>query len=71
MLNDSTENKDHLRLEDIQKDVKFINKLLFECGLESPFPFSRIVGDLSQVSDVYNLESAIKILVSLLVSKQV
>jgi len=67
-LQDSTE-----RLEALQQDIKFINSLLSKCDLEAPFPFSRLIADPSACtgSDLYAVESAVRILISLLQSKQV
>lgn len=63
---------DQQRLETLQQDFKFINNLLSDCGLEAPFPF-KVIGDTSSghASEMYNLEAAVRILISLLNSKQV
>lgn len=59
------------RVDTVKQDVKFVNSLLSQCGLEAPFPFSRVVADPVTPSDLYHLETATKILISLLNSKQV
>ena len=59
------------RLETLQQDVKFVNNLLSQCGMEAPFPFARVVAEAHTTSDIYNLETAVKILIRLLNSKQV
>ena len=61
------------RLETLQQDIKFINNLLSKCDMEAPFPFSRLIADPSTCtgSDLYAIESAVRILISLLQSKQV
>lgn len=59
------------RVDTVKQDIKFVNSLLSQCGLEAPFPFSRVVADPVAPSDLYHLETALKILISLLNSKQV
>jgi hypothetical protein len=65
--------EDVQRLEALQQDIKFINNLLSQCGLETSFPFQTVVTDTSKCSatEVYALESAVQILITLLNSKQV
>lgn len=66
------------RLAVLHHDVKFVNSLLAQCGMECPFPFARLVmgGDHLESlqfgsADFYNLETATRILIALLNSKQV
>lgn len=59
------------RIESIQQDIKFVNSLLSQSGLEAPFPFSRAIADPVTPSDLYHLETATRILISLLNCKQV
>lgn len=68
--------EEEAKIEGLKQDVKFVNSLLSQCGLESPFPFSpllNVCNDFTQVvgtADLYNLETAVKIMISLLNSKQ-
>lgn len=59
------------RIESIKQDIKFVNSLLSQSGLEAPFPFSRAIGDPVTPSDLYHLETATRILINLLNCKQV
>lgn len=63
------------RLESLQQDIKFINNLLSQTGLEAPFPFSSVATDNprggSGGSELHNLEQAVSTLITLLNSKQV
>lgn len=59
------------KIETLQQDMKFVNNLLSQCGMEAPFPFARVVAESVSTSDMYHLETAVKILIHLLNSKQV
>lgn len=59
------------RIESIRQDIKFVNSLLSQSGLEAPFPFSRAIADPVTPSDLYHLETATRILIALLNCKQV
>ena len=68
----STAAQDAQKLETLQQDIKFVNSLLSQCGLEAPFPFHAVAADVAKCSatEVYALESALQILIALLNSKQ-
>ena len=64
------------RLEVIKQDIKFINNMLSHQGFDSAFPMASVVADLTDensltTGDIYALETATKILITLLNSKQV
>lgn len=65
------------RVEAIKQDLKFINNLLAQQGYDSAFPMGKVVAELGgngvslKTADIFALEAANKILISLLTSKQV
>lgn len=56
---------------DLGQDITFVNNLLNELGMESPFPLFEKYTNISNASEAYTLQSSIKILINLLNTRQV